>query len=225
MIARLIIRTVVWIACLALLLFGAAGTARWPAGWLFLGETGGLALAIGLWLARHDPALLAERQSAAFQRGQKAWDKVFVAALIVLALGWFVLMAFDAVRFRWSSVPVWVQVFGALLIALGMFVIHLTFRENTYAAPVVKIQTERGHRVVDTGPYAYVRHPMYAGMLLIFGGMPLLLDSRWGLAAAPVLSALLAVRAALEERMLADELPGYRDYTARVRYRLIPRVW
>jgi protein-S-isoprenylcysteine O-methyltransferase Ste14 len=148
-----------------------------------------------------------------------------VAAFIALLLGWFVLMPFDAVRFRWSSVPQWVQGVGALLIALGLFVVHLTFRENTYAAPVVKIQTERGHRVVSTGPYAYVRHPMYAGMLLLFAGTPLLLGSWWGLAAAPVLAALLAARAVLEERTLANELPGYREYAARVRYRVIPRVW
>jgi len=225
LVPKLIIRTVIWIALLALLLFGAAGTARWPAGWLFLAETGGLGFAIGLWLARHDPALLAERQSSAFQRGQKAWDKVFVAALIVLTVAWFVLMACDAVRFRWSLVPQWLQGVGALLIALGMFIVHLTFRENTYAAPVVKIQTERGHRVISTGPYACVRHPMYAGMLLVFVGMPLLLGSWYGLAAAPVMAALIAVRAVLEERTLANELAGYREYTARVRYRLVPGLW
>jgi protein-S-isoprenylcysteine O-methyltransferase Ste14 len=106
-----------------------------------------------------------------------------------------------------------------------MYLCYLTFRENSYAAPVVKIQRERGHRVVSTGPYAHIRHPMYAGALLFFIGTPLLLGSWWGLVAAPVIAAMLAVRAALEERTLADELPGYRDYTARVRYRLIPGIW
>jgi protein-S-isoprenylcysteine O-methyltransferase Ste14 len=125
---------------------------RWPAGWVFLAEMVGLGLAVGLWLARHDPALLAERMSAGFQATQKSWDKVFMATLLVLWNGWLVLMALDAVRFRWSQVPLWVQIIGAVLIALCMYVFYLTFRENTYAAPVVKIQTERGHRVVTTGP-------------------------------------------------------------------------
>jgi protein-S-isoprenylcysteine O-methyltransferase Ste14 len=220
-----LLRSVVWIVALAAILFGTAGTLRWPGAWLLLAETGGLGLTMGLYLARHDPALLAERQSVVFQRGQKLWDKVFVAAFIALSLGWLVFMALDAVRFRYSSVPVSVQGVGALLIALGMLVVHLTFRENTYAAPVVKIQAERGHRVISSGPYALVRHPMYAGMLLIFAGMPLLLGSWYGLAGTAIMAAMLAMRAVLEERMLADELPGYRDYAARVRYRLAPGVW
>ena len=147
--------------------------------------------------------------SGGFQAAQKTWDKVFMATLMVLWNGWLVLMAFDAVRFHWSQVPVWVQIAGAVLIALCMYVFYLTFRENSYAAPVVKIQTERGHRVVTTGPYAYVRHPMYAGALLLFVGAPLLLGSWYGLAAALVLIALLIARIVMEERTLTDELPGY----------------
>jgi protein-S-isoprenylcysteine O-methyltransferase Ste14 len=225
MVAKLIIRNLLWIAALAVILFGAAGTVRWPVGWLFLAEVGGFGLAIGLWLARYDPALLAERMSTFVQPAQKAWDKVFVVAVLVLWTAWLVLMPLDAVRFRWSQVPAWVQAIGALLIALCMYLCYLTFRENSYAAPVVKIQRERGHRVVSTGPYAYIRHPMYAGALLFFIGTPLLLGSWWGLVAAPVIAAMLAVRAVLEERTLADGLPGYRDYAERVRYRLIPGVW
>jgi protein-S-isoprenylcysteine O-methyltransferase Ste14 len=225
MISKLITRNIIWIAGLGVLLFAAAGTVRWPAGWLFLAEIGGLGLAMGLWLARHDPALLAQRMSSVFQREQKGWDKVFMASAIVLWIGWLVLMALDAGRFRWSLVPQWIQVVGALLIASGMYVVHLSFRANTYAAPVVKIQAERGHRVVDAGPYAHVRHPMYAGALLLLIGTPLLLGSWWGLAGAPVIAAVIAIRAVLEERTLADELPGYREYAARVRYRLVPGVW
>jgi protein-S-isoprenylcysteine O-methyltransferase Ste14 len=134
-------------------------------------------------------------------------------------------MALDAVRFGWSRMPIWAQAIGAILIALCMYVACLTFRENSYAAPVVKIASERGHRVVSSGPYAYVRHPMYAGALLFFIGAPLLLGSWYGLAVAPALIAVLAARAVMEERMLADELPGYRDYAMRVRCRLIPGLW
>jgi len=225
MVSKMIGRTVVWIATMAAILFVSAGTARWPAAWVFLAEIGGLGVAVGLWLARRDPALLAERLSTGFQAAQKTWDKVFMATVFVLWTGWLVLMALDAVRFGWSQMPVWAQALGAVLIALCMYVACLTFRENSYAAPVVKIARERGHRVVSSGPYAYVRHPMYAGALLFFIGTPLLLGSRFGLAAAPLLVVVLAARAVMEERMLAEELPGYREYAQRVRYRLVPGVW
>jgi protein-S-isoprenylcysteine O-methyltransferase Ste14 len=160
-----------------------------------------------------------------FEPAQKAWDKIFMLSAIPLWGGWLVLMALDAVRFRWSQVPLWAQALGAILIALCMYMAYLVFRENSFAAPTVKMQTERGHRVVTSGPYAYVRHPMYAGALLYFIGTPLLLGSWYGLAAAPLMVAILAVRAVKEERMLAEELAGYRGYAARVRYRLVPWVW
>ena len=225
MVAKLIIRTVVWIAAMAAILFVAAGTARWPAAWVFLLELGGIGLALGLWLARHDPALLEERMSLGMQPAQKTWDKLFMGSIFVAWTAWLVLMALDAVRFRWSHVPLWLQVVGAILILLCMYLAQLTMRENSFAAPVVKIQSERGHHVVSSGIYAHIRHPMYAGALLFFVGTPLLLGSWYGLAAAPVMAATLVVRTLFEERMLMAELPGYREYVARVRYRLIPGIW
>jgi protein-S-isoprenylcysteine O-methyltransferase Ste14 len=99
------------------------------------------------------------------------------------------------------------------------------FRENSFAAPVVKVQSARAHRVVSTGPYALVRHPMYSGIMLFFVGVPLLLGSWWGVAIALLFIVLFAIRARIEERALIDGLPGYADYAARVRYRLVPGVW
>ena len=108
---------------------------------------------------------------------------------------------------------------------LSFYVVFLTFRENAYLAPVVKVQEERGQSVVTTGPYQYVRHPMYSSMFLFFPASALLLGSWWGLVFSLVLLSLLVWRAALEDRMLMNELAGYREYTQSVRYRLIPRVW
>ena len=110
-------------------------------------------------------------------------------------------------------------------ITATMYIGYLSFRENTFAAPVVKIQAERGHRVVTTGPYAHVRHPMYSGTMLFFAGTPLLLGSWWGVVLAPLFVLLFAIRAGIEERALLAGLPGYADYTARVRYRLLPGIW
>jgi len=147
--------------------------------------------------------------------------------LLVMAVwfSWLVLMGFDAVRFHWSEVPLWVQALGLLSIGVGCFVVFLVFRANSYASPVVRIQRERGHAVVTTGPYAYVRHPMYAGGLFIFFGAPLLLGSWWGLAVSAALSVLVGFRAVLEERTLVNELEGYAAYAGRVRYRLVPYLW
>jgi protein-S-isoprenylcysteine O-methyltransferase Ste14 len=221
MISKVVIQIVIFVA-FGLLLFIAAGTVQWPAAWVLMAETGAGGIALGLWLSRHDPSLLAERLSVHYQA---PWDKALVAALIVSSIGSFVLMGFDAVRFHWSEVPLSVRVLGAFLILLSIYFNYLVFRENTFAAPAVRIQTERGHRVVSTGPYAYVRHPMYTGVVFFYIGVPLLLGSWYGLAAAMFSLYILAARVVLEERTLMAELAGYREYVERVRYRLITGIW
>jgi len=210
---------------LGALLFASAGTLAWPAAWAYLALMGGASAVIELMLLRDDPALLAERLEPPIQQGQEFWDKVWIVAFLLLFLAWLPLMAVDAVRFGWSHVPTWLQVFGGGAIVACYCISYLTFRENTFLAPVVRLQTERGHHVVSTGPYARVRHPMYAGAVLYLAGTALLLGSWYGLGASVVLIAGIAVRAVLEERMLARELPGYADYIGTVRYRLVPGVW
>lgn len=225
MIRRIVVQSIVGLAIMATLLFAPAGTFAWPAAWVYLVEISVTSLAMAFWMLKHNPALLAERMGPLIQRQQKTWDKVLIVTLLLLWCAWFVIMGLDAVRHRWSDTPLWIQVLGALAILVSMYIIFLTMRANTFAAPVVKIQAERGHRVVSDGPYAIVRHPMYGGALLLIVGTPLLLGSWWGLAATPVIVLLLAGRAVLEERTLAQELAGYRDYASRVRYRLVPGVW
>jgi protein-S-isoprenylcysteine O-methyltransferase Ste14 len=225
MIARLIRQTILLLGVMAALLFVPAGTIAWPAAWVYLIEMGAASLAIGIWLARRDPALLEERMSGLFQRRQQRWDKVLMGVFMALMIAWLPVMALDAVRWRLSLVPLWLQCLGSLGVPLGFYIVFLTFRANTYTAPIVRIQAERGHRVVTAGPYAVVRHPMYGGAILLFVGPPLLLGSWYGLAFAPAFIGLLAVRAVMEERLLTAGLQGYPDYAARVRYRLIPFVW
>ena len=163
--------------------------------------------------------------SGLFRPGQSRADRALMAVFLALTVAWLVAMALDAMRFRLSHVPAWLQGVGALAVALCFYLAFLTFRANTYAAAAVRVQAERGHRVVTDGPYAVVRHPMYAGAILYLLGTPLLLGSRYGLAFAPVSIAMLAVRAVMEERMLTRALDGYPGYAARVRWRLIPFVW
>ena len=154
MIVKLIVQIIIWYGGIGILLFLSAGTLKWPGAWAFLVELTALGLIAGLKLARHDPALLRERLSPPIQKDQAPADKVFMGALLVLFTMWLVFMAFDAVRYRWSSVPGVVQVMGGLGIALSIWISYLTFRENSFAAPVVKIQKDRGQRVISTGPYS-----------------------------------------------------------------------
>ena len=225
MVQRIVRQSVVGLAIMLVLLFVPAGTLAWPAGWIFLIEFSLASALIARWLLRHNPDLLAERMKPLIQRDQKPWDKALMVVFLFLWCAWFVVMALDAVRFGWSEIPLWLQVLGAIAIAVSMYIMHLIMRTNSFAAPVVKIQAERGHRVITDGPYAIVRHPMYSGAVLLILGIPLLLGSWWGLALSPVIILLFAIRAVLEERTLMAELPGYTDYAARVRYRLIPGVW
>ncbi|HET7447702.1 MAG TPA: isoprenylcysteine carboxylmethyltransferase family protein [Methyloceanibacter sp.] len=222
---KFVIRTALWIVFLGLVLFGAAGTIHWPQGRIYLGFLAVVSFVSGPWLAKHDPELFRERLGSLFQREQKSWDKLWVIAMMVVWLGGLVLMALDGGRYHWSHVPLWMQVVGFILICVGFWLSMLTFKANSYAAPVVKIQKERGHRVVTTGPYAYVRHPMYSGALLFAAGTSLLFGSWWGLLPVALFGVLIAVRAVLEEETLKAELEGYADYAAHVRYRLVPLVW
>jgi protein-S-isoprenylcysteine O-methyltransferase Ste14 len=226
MVTRLILQSLAWLVFMSVLLFGAAGTLAWPAAWWYLIELAVLSLWLGLWLARHDPALLAERLAPFVQAQQSRWDRLFMVAIGAAWCGWLILMGFDAMRFRWSApLPVWLMGLGALCVFLCIFMCRFVFRANSYAAPVVKIQASRGHKVADTGPYAYVRHPMYAAALVFFVGTPLLLGSWWGLLALPVMAYGMGWRAVREERLLAGQLDGYTAYMARVRYRFVPFIW
>lgn len=224
MAGKVIVQTLVWYGVMGLLLFVPAGTLHWPGAWVFLAGMLGLSAVTGLLLARHDPELLAERLGSPVQKGQPTADKFLLIAILLALAGWLVFMGFDA-RFGWSDVPVWVQALGALSVGLALWIGYRALRENSFAAPVVKIQKERGQFVVDTGPYSYVRHPLYAGALFFFIGVPLLLGSWWGLAPTPAFVLLLAARILLEEKTLRAGLPGYDAYAARVRYRLVPRIW
>lgn len=223
--SRMIWQTAIWGVVTAALLFIPAGTLRWPEAWIYLLLLNGVGLMFGIVMARRDPDLVKERMRSPIQRDQKSWDKALISVFLVLWLALYVVSALDAVRFRTSDMPVWLEVVGALGIVAGFWIFYLVMRENTFAVPVVKIQTERKHQVISTGPYAYVRHPMYGGVIPLILGSPLLLGSWYGVAIGVALIALLAYRAVLEETMLKQELEGYDAYAARVPYRLVPGLW
>ncbi|RJT30362.1 isoprenylcysteine carboxylmethyltransferase family protein [Mesorhizobium waimense] len=224
MISKLILQTFVWFGVMGALLFLSAGTLNWPGAWLYLVVMVGLSLTLGVSLARRDPGLMNERLRPPIQKNQTAADKILLSVLLLAIFLWQVLMGFDF-RFDWSAVPIWGQVVGTAVLLIGIWICYRTMLENSFAAPVVKIQEERGQHVITTGPYSYVRHPMYAGATIFFAGTALLLGSWWGLASVLVFVVLLAIRTFIEEKTLRTGLRGYDDYAAKVRYRLVPLVW
>jgi protein-S-isoprenylcysteine O-methyltransferase Ste14 len=179
-----------------------------------------------IWAERRHPGLLAERQNTENFQNAKAWDKV-LAPLMALSVGFpLVIVAGLDHRFGWSPVfPLWLIVLGFVLISLGYAFAAWALVENRFFSSVVRIQTDRGHVVCDSGPYRLVRHPGYAGNIPPLLGIALALGSAWTLIPAAVALIIAVVRTALEDQTLQEELPGYRDYARRVRYRLIPGIY
>jgi protein-S-isoprenylcysteine O-methyltransferase Ste14 len=225
LVPQLVLRVLGLAVALGAVLFGGAGTLAWTAGWAFLMLFMAFVVALSGWLLRANPGLLEERMTGIGRTDQEPWDKALMALAALAFFAWLALMGLDAARFRWSRVPAGLRALGAALLAGAMVLFFLTFRENTFLSPAVRVQADRGQTVVSTGPYRYVRHPMYTAFIALTAGGALFLGSWYGLLGCVPLAVLVAVRATLEERTLSRELAGYDDYVRRVRRRLIPFVW
>jgi protein-S-isoprenylcysteine O-methyltransferase Ste14 len=207
---------------MAALLFIPAWTLCYVRAWAFLAVFGAAALAITLYLMKEDPQLLKRRvyagPSAEKEAGQQIVQSItaigFVAGLVVPALDY---------RLHWSWVPLSVVVAGDIFVAVGFLIIFFVYRENSFASATIELAPDQ--KVISTGPYALVRHPMYFGGFLMFLGIPLALGSWWGLLAFTLMLPALIWRLLDEERFLASNLAGYSEYQSRVVYRLVPFVW
>jgi protein-S-isoprenylcysteine O-methyltransferase Ste14 len=205
------------------LIFLPAGSIRWWPGWIFLVVA---VLAFGLSalvLVRVNPIIY--RARSRLQPGTKGWDKALLAVIFPAIVAIVPIGALDAGRFHWSAVPQTLVGLGYAALLAGIAVATWAQAVNPFFEPGVRIQTERHQRVIDTGPYRFVRHPGYFSALLLLSGMALSLESSWALAPAALASAFLVLRTSLEDRLLRAELAGYEDYSRRVRWRLIPGVW
>ena len=204
------------------ILFIAAGRLNWLEAWIFLGISLAGILANGLWSIRHNPEMLNER--GRIGKNAKSWDKVIGLFYMLFLLAIYILAGLDA-RFGWSATPLWIRILGGVALALSLALTFWVMKVNAFISTFVRIQDERGHTTVSSGPYRFVRHPMYVGILLMSWGTAFLLGSWWAVIPAVLNIVLFFVRTALEDRTLQAELPGYKEYAARVRYRLIPGVW
>jgi protein-S-isoprenylcysteine O-methyltransferase Ste14 len=204
------------------LIFGFAGTLHYWQAWVYLFLFFGLSGLLTAELLRRDPALLERRMKGGPQAERRPAQRVIMVGASLAFLSLLAVPALDR-RFHWSSVPLAGIVIGDVLFAIGFLFVGRVYRENTYTSATIEIH--EGQRVIDSGPYAIVRHPMYSGALLYMLGTPLALASYWGLLGFVLLLLVIVWRLQDEERMLSGELPGYADYRARVRWRLIPGVW
>jgi protein-S-isoprenylcysteine O-methyltransferase Ste14 len=225
-IVRLIVGIILNAAIFGGLLFVPAGTLEWRRAWVFLGVivVGTIVTMVTVFPGRED--LLKERFKPPIQKGQPLSDRIILLLLLTSFCGLVAFIPLDVFRLHLMLKPgTFVSSTGLVLFVAGWSIISLAFRENTFAAPVVKHQEERHQTVVDTGVYGIVRHPMYAGAFLLLVGMPLWLESYAAALLALVPIGTLVLRILIEEQFLRQELEGYDPYTKRVPYRLIPFLW
>jgi protein-S-isoprenylcysteine O-methyltransferase Ste14 len=207
---------------MAVLLFITAGTLAYWQAWLFLAVYFASSLSITLYLIKHDPKLLARRMSGGPTAEKEPAQKIIMWFTSLGFIGLLVVPALDH-RFAWSHMPSAVAVAGNVLMAVGWLAIYFVFKENSFTSATIELAPDQ--KVISTGPYAVVRHPMYCGALVMLLGIPIALGSWWGVLALVAIVPALVWRLLDEERFLAKNLPGYVAYQAKVRFRLVPRVW
>ena len=224
--ARLLRRAVIGgamlFALMAMMLFAGAGTFAWPQGWVFLLVFFAWTIGMSVWLYHYDPALFMRRARGGPTSEKEVPQKIIMSIMSLAFIALLIVPALDR-RFGWSHAPLWLRPVGNVLLSLGWLIVVRVFKENSYTASTVEVMP--GQAVVSTGPYAIVRHPMYAGGMLLLLGMPLALGSWWGLSPIAIILPTLIWRLMHEERLLTRDLPGYAEYTAKVPYRLIPGGW
>jgi protein-S-isoprenylcysteine O-methyltransferase Ste14 len=220
------IRLFVLYLLIPLILLLCGGDPGWWQGWLYSLLIFAAGIGGHIWAEHRHPGLMAERQNIEKIKNAKAWDKV-LAPLMAVSIGFpLVIVAGLDHRYNWSpEFPLWLIVIGFILISLGYAFAVWAMAENRFFSSVVRIQTDRGHVVCDSGPYRFVRHPGYAGNIFPPFGIVLALGSLWTLIPAAVALIITVIRTVLEDQTLQEELPGYRDYARRVRYRLIPGIY
>lgn len=207
---------------LGVLLFLPAWTLNYWQAWVFIVVFLTSVNAIGVYLAIKDPALLERRKKGGPAAEQNMAQKIIMSFAIIVNIALLVFSALDH-RFGWSPVPTYVSLAGDALVALGLFIDLIVFRENSFGGSTVEVFESQ--KVISTGPYALVRHPMYVGVLVMVIGVPLALGSLWGLVFLALTIPVLIWRILDEERLLEKDLPGYVEYARNVRYRLVPYLW
>jgi protein-S-isoprenylcysteine O-methyltransferase Ste14 len=217
--AKALATMVLWIT----LCFGGAGTLAWPRGWACVTVYVLVMAFTGMLMRRFNPGLMQARGK--WKVNTQFFDKVFLAIFLPLTLGQVIVGGLDAVRFRWMALPQWTFAPGLVLFLAAMGMVNWVLTTNPFAETTVRLQPDRGQRVISTGPYRFIRHPMYVGMIFLNLATALMLGSGWAIAVSGLMAVLLVWRTTREDRFLNEFLSGYPEYAARTRFRLIPGLW
>ena len=224
MIVQQALKIGLFLLVLATLLFVSSGRVTWLMAWVYICVYAASTIFNSLLILPRNPALLAER--IRIKKGAKKWDKVLAPLMAGLCPAITVTVAGLDIRFNWSpQIPFVLQIAAIALAVLGHLLLTWAMATNSFFSAVVRIQKDRGHTVVTSGPYRYVRHPGYVGIIVFSLATPLILDSLWAFIPALFMLCISVVRIALEEETLKKELKGYKEYTNQVRYRLLPGIW
>lgn len=221
---RVILRVILGFIFVSALLFIPAGTIRWTEAWIYIVLQFSFSISISLWLRKNNPELLKDRL-AITKKKQKNWDKVLLLITTPFFMALLIIPGLDAVRYHWSYVSGEVKLIGYSAIVISVVSFFIVLRENAFLSRVVEIQEEKGHHVITTGPYRFVRHPMYVGVILLIFAIPTALGSLYGLIPAFFLVVGIVVRTYLEDKTLHKELSGYPAYAQKTKYRLLPGIW
>jgi len=222
---RLVLRTFLTTVFLLLYIFLPAGTINWPEAWLFLGMYIFFIIGTMIWLKRKHPDLLRERMNARKKDNVKGWDRHLMRVFSLMGQLMFIICGLDAVRLGWSHMPLYLKAAGFIMLLFPFYLICRVMAVNSYLSEMVRIQDDRGHRVCKDGPYRFVRHPMYVGIIVMFVSVPLALGSFYALVPAFLGIVIIIIRTKLEDLTLLRELEGYPQYAAEVKYRLFPGIW
>ena len=216
---KVLIRFLLSIILIGVIVFLPAGSIKFWEAWVYFGILFIPMIFVLIYLLKHDPELLERRMK---MKEKEEPQKVFVMFSILVFLIAFIIPGFDY-RFEWSEVPLIVIIIADLFIFIGYLLFFLVLKENTHASRIIEV--EKGQKVISTGPYAIIRHPMYIAVLMMYVLSPLALDSYWAVLAVLPLPVLIILRIKNEEKILIDKLPGYREYSQKVKYRLLPYIW
>jgi protein-S-isoprenylcysteine O-methyltransferase Ste14 len=219
----MILKSIFGILFFIALLFIPAGRLDWIEGWLFLGF---YLIGVTYFFVRtyrKDPGLLIERSKT--RKNTEKWDKVIIYIYSILLFLMIIFISLDAGRFQWSPVLIGFKISAWVLCLPVLMFSYWAISVNTFASQFVRVQDDRGHRVIDRGPYRYVRHPMYTGLIITIICIPLMLGAWYGLIFSVLIGILFVIRTIREDRTLCEKLEGYKEYTEKVKYRLIPLTW
>lgn len=206
----------------AAILFIPAGTLKWVEAWLYIIIQFSFSGYVAFWALKHSPGLIKSRMSTKLP--VKTFDKVIMSIFIVTVLALILVPGFDF-RYGWSEVPIFVEILGFIGLILSLYALFLTMAENPFLSKIIEIQKKQKQRVITTGPYSYVRHPMYAVMFVFFPAFALALGSYYTLIPSALSIILLIIRTYFEDVTLQKELKGYKEYARKVRYRFLPGIW